>query len=264
MGFLWMGKCPAEKCKAEAKQGRRSHLRGVTWLGGAGEAQSPCPADKAHTLCQAEDLVCRALNVLILFGIRNYSLAACWAGRNVILLPLPFYQCTITPWICNCLGFCLRNPDANPSDPRGELLLILGHFSWLSNKLIPVMATRGTYVWREKSCSCLCGDVYLCWQGPSRCYSNPSQPLTREMRQLKNSHREKSATFISKNGCVVLGQRGWNGLKLHQGKFRLDIMKSFVTGILIKHCNKGCGRILFQKTRRGILWYVVIDKKEWF
>lgn len=111
-------------------------------------ASSPCPADKAPTPCLAEDLVCRARNVLIPFAP-----SACWAGRNVILLPLPFYQHTITPWICSCLGFCLRNPDANPSDPRSELLLILGHLARLSYKLIPVMATRGICVWGEKKSS---------------------------------------------------------------------------------------------------------------
>lgn len=119
----------------------------MSWLREVlGQAQSPCPADKAHTLCWAEDLVSRALNVLIPF-----ALSACWAGRNVILLPLSFYQHTIALEICNSLGFCLRNPDANPSDPRGELLLILGHFARLSNNLIPVLATRGTYVWGKKA-----------------------------------------------------------------------------------------------------------------
>lgn len=32
MGFFRMGKCPAEKYKAETNLGWGSHLRGVTWL----------------------------------------------------------------------------------------------------------------------------------------------------------------------------------------------------------------------------------------
>lgn len=44
MVFLGMGKCPAEKCKAEANQGKGSNLREVLR-----EAPNPCPADKTHT-----------------------------------------------------------------------------------------------------------------------------------------------------------------------------------------------------------------------
>lgn len=41
-----------------------------------------------------------ALSVLSSFALSAYP-----AVRNVILLPLSFYQYAITLWICNCLGF---------------------------------------------------------------------------------------------------------------------------------------------------------------
>ena len=52
---------------------------------------------------------------------------------------------------------------------------------------------------------------------------------------LKAAYSESGAGLFS----VVTGERTReNGLKLHQGKFRLDIMKNFFTERVVKHWSK--------------------------
>lgn len=151
------------------------------------EAQSPCPADKAHSLCQAEDLVYRARNVLIPFALEPAGLGGMWSSSLFPFISSPLLQGFVT---VSDFAFAILT----------QTHRIRGANYYLFWDTSPGSPTSWFQLWQqeehmfggEKSCSSLCGDVYLCWQGPSRCYSDPSPALTWEMRQLKNSPREKN------------------------------------------------------------------------